>query len=212
MNYVYDILLNFHEKFYDFYDWNVRDLIDHMRKIPIFKISKNVLDDFLNYDIQIENTFLDKIQDKTELFFGRKIKNISYAFLLTDGKKVVGFKLKDSKLLISDLLLDEEEVALEMVPLLNETKILYSKKNVFHKQNFNTRKEMDLEKKLKQALIYLKNEPNIERLKYIYYECFNQKEEKKEKIIKDLEKKLNEDFTNFSKKLYDLLKLTEYKV
>lgn len=212
MNYVYDILLNFHEKFYDFYDWNVRDLIDHMRKIPIFKISKNVLDDFLNYDIQIENTFLDKIQDKTELFFGRKIKNISYAFLLTDGKKVVGFKLKDSKLLISDLLLDEEEVALEMVPLLNETKILYSKKNVFHKQNFNTRKEMDLEKKLKQALIYLKNEPNIERLKYIYYEYFNQKEEKKEKIIKDLEKKLNEDFTNFSKKLYDLLKLTEYKV
>lgn len=212
MNYVYDILLNFHEKFYDFYDWNVRDLIDHMRKIPIFKISKNVLDDFLNYDIQIENTFLDKIQDKTELFFGRKIKNISYAFLLTDGKKVVGFKLKDSKLLISDLLLDEEEVALEMVPLLNETKILYSKKNVFHKQNLNTRKEMDLEKKLKQALIYLKNEPNIERLKYIYYECFNQKEEKKEKIIKDLEKKLNEDFTNFSKKLYDLLKLTEYKV
>lgn len=212
MNYVYDILLNFHEKFYDFYDWNVRDLIDHMRKIPIFKISKNVLDDFLNYDIQIENTFLDKIQDKTELFFGRKLKNISYAFLLTDGKKVVGFKLKDSKLLISDLLLDEEEVALEMVPLLNETKILYSKKNVFHKQNLNTRKEMDLEKKLKQALIYLKNEPNIERLKYIYYECFNQKEEKKEKIIKDLEKKLNEDFTNFSKKLYDLLKLTEYKV
>lgn len=212
MNYIYDILLNFHEKFYDFYDWNVRDLIDHMRKIPIFKISKNVLDDFLNYDIQIENTFLDKIQDKTELFFGRKLKNISYAFLLTDGKKVVGFKLKDSKLLISDLLLDEEEVALEMVPLLNETKILYSKKNVFHKQNLNTRKEMDLEKKLKQALIYLKNEPNIERLKYIYYECFNQKEEKKEKIIKDLEKKLNEDFTNFSKKLYDLLKLTEYKV
>ena len=212
MNYVYDILLNFHEKFYDFYDWNVRDLIDHMRKIPIFKISKNVLDDFLNYDIQIENTFLDKIQDKTELFFGRKLKNISYAFLLTDGKKVVGFKLKDSKLLISDLLLDEEEVALEMVPLLNETKILYSKKNVFHKQNLNTRKEMDLEKKLKQALIYLKNEPNIERLKYIYYECFNKKEEKKENIIKDLEKKLNEDFTNFSKKLYDLLKLTEYKV
>ena len=60
MNYVYDILLNFNEKFYDFYDWNVRDLIDHMRKIPIFKVSKNVLEDFLNYDIKIEKEFLDK--------------------------------------------------------------------------------------------------------------------------------------------------------
>ena len=168
MNYVYDILLNFNERFYDFYDWNVRDLIDHMRKIPIFKVSKNVLEDFLNYDIKIEKEFLDKVQDKAEIFWGRKVKNISYAFLLTDCKKVIGFKLKDNQLLISDLLLDEEEVALEMVPLLNETKILYSKKNIFNKQNFKTRKEEDLEKNLKKALIHLEDEQNIERLKYIY--------------------------------------------
>lgn len=212
MNYVYDILLNFNEKFYDFYDWNVRDLIDHMRKIPMFKVSKNVLEDFLNYDIKIEKEFLDKVQDKAEIFWGRKVKNISYAFLLTDCKKVIGFKLKDNQLLISDLLLDEEEVALEMVPLLNETKILYSKKNIFNKQNFKTRKEEDLEKNLKKALIHLEDEQNIERLKYIYYECFNQKENEKEKIIKDFEKKLNEDFINFSKKLQYLLKLTENKV
>lgn len=212
MNYVYDILLNFNERFYDFYDWNVRDLIDHMRKIPIFKVSKNVLEDFLNYDIKIEKEFLDKVQDKAEIFWGRKVKNISYAFLLTDCKKVIGFKLKDNQLLISDLLLDEEEVALEMVPLLNETKILYSKKNIFNKQNFKTRKEEDLEKNLKKALIHLEDEQNIERLKYIYYECFNQKENEKEKIIKDFEKKLNEDFINFSKKLQYFLKLTENKV
>ena len=212
MTYVCDILLNFNERFYDFYDWNVRDLIDHMRKIPIFKVSKNVLEDFLNYDIKIEKEFLDKVQDKAEIFWGRKVKNISYAFLLTDCKKVIGFKLKDNQLLISDLLLDEEEVALEMVPLLNETKILYSKKNIFNKQNFKTRKEEDLEKNLKKALIHLEDEQNIERLKYIYYECFNQKENEKEKIIKDFEKKLNEDFINFSKKLQYFLKLTENKV
>ena len=34
MNYIYDILLNFKNKLYDFYDWNINDDITHIRKIP----------------------------------------------------------------------------------------------------------------------------------------------------------------------------------
>lgn len=212
MNYVYDILLNFNENFYDFYDWNMRDLIEHMRKIPIFKVKKEVLEDFFHYDIKLDEEFLEKIKDKTEMFWGRKVKNITYAFLLTDSKKVIALKLKDNKLLISDLLLDEEEVALEMIPLLNTIEILYEKKSPKQKQSLKTRKEAEMEINLKKSIHYLKQEENIERLKYIYYECFNKKETKKEKILKDFQNKLNDDFFTFSKKLEYLLKITEKTV
>ena len=43
MNYVYDILLNFNEIGYYFYDWNGNDNILHIRKIPIFKIDSKTL-------------------------------------------------------------------------------------------------------------------------------------------------------------------------
>lgn len=208
MNYVYDILLNFNQEFYDFYDWNMRDLIDHIRKIPIFKVSKEVLEDFFNYDIEIEKEFKEKIENRTEIFFGRKVKNIPCAFLLTDSKKVIALKEKDNKLLISDLLLDEEEVALEMLPLLNITDIKY-KKIQNKNQTLKTRKEKEVEENLKKAIQYLNKEKNIDRLKYIYYECFNKKEEEKEKILNDFQNKLNSDFTAFSKKLDYLLKITE---
>ena len=39
MNYIYDILLNFNDIYYDFYEWNISDNIEHIRKIPLFKIS-----------------------------------------------------------------------------------------------------------------------------------------------------------------------------
>ena len=38
MNYIYDILLNFNDMLYDFYDWNVKDNILHIRKIPLIQI------------------------------------------------------------------------------------------------------------------------------------------------------------------------------
>lgn len=212
MNYVYDILLNFNDELFDFYDWNMRDLIDHIRKIPIFKVTKEVLDDFFNYDIKLGKEFKEKIEDKTEIFFGRKVKNIPYAFLLTDSKKVIALKEKDGKLLISDLLLDEEEVALEMLPLLSITEIPYTKNNKKQKQVLKTRKEQEIEEKLKKSIHYLKEEKNLERLKYIYYECFNKKENIKEKILNDFQNKLNSDFFNFSKKLDYLLKITEKTV
>ena len=200
MNYVYDILLNFNENLYDFYDWNVRDLIFHMRKIPIFKVNKEVIEDFLNYEIVLDDEFKDKIKDKSEMFYGRKINNIKYSFLLTDSKKVLAFKLKDNKLLVSDLLIDEEEVALETVPLLTIYNIKYKKYKKKSKLDLKTRKELEIENSLKKSINYLKEENNIGRLKYIYYECFNKKINSVDKIIIDFNKELsNEIITKINK-------------
>ena len=37
MKYIYDIVLNFNEEFFEFYDWNLNDEITHIKKIPIIK-------------------------------------------------------------------------------------------------------------------------------------------------------------------------------
>ena len=65
MNYIYDILLNFKEEYYDFYDWNKNDNIVHIRKIPILKIDTIDLYNIKNNKIKIELKFLEKIRNKT---------------------------------------------------------------------------------------------------------------------------------------------------
>ena len=97
MNYVYDILLNFKEDFIDFYDWNTRDGLSHIRKIPIFKVETKVLKDFLNFNILFPEEELKKIENQTEIFLGRKVKNLRYACLITDSRKVVAIKINAQK-------------------------------------------------------------------------------------------------------------------
>ena len=92
MNYIYDLLLNFNEKIYDFYDWNKTDNIRHIKKIPIFKISSSKMKIIKNNKIYFDKTFLDKIYKKTEEFTIKKNRYINYACLFTDGLEVIGIK------------------------------------------------------------------------------------------------------------------------
>ena len=43
MNYTYDILANFNETYYEFFEWNNKDELTHIKKLPIIKVDKNVL-------------------------------------------------------------------------------------------------------------------------------------------------------------------------
>lgn len=208
MNYVYDILLNFKEDFIDFYDWNTRDGLDHVRKIPIFKVETKVLRDFLDYSIELERKELEKIENQTEIFLGRKVKNIRYACLLTDSRKVLALKVKDKKMYISDLLLDEEDSSLDMTSLLSLWDLKYKRLDKRMPTSFKTRKQVEFEKNLDIELKKLMTEENLAKLKYIYYECFDEKEEKKEVMLHKIHLELKENFSNFSKKIDHLLKIT----
>ena len=65
---------------------------------------------------------------------------------------------------------------------------------------------MDLEKYLKKELKKLQDE-NIDKLKYIYYECFDEQENDRNKIISKLNYELNKNFNLLSEKLYAFFKL-----
>ena len=49
MNYYYDVLLNFQEKYCMFYEWDEQDEIEFLKKIPLYHIdSKTYVDLFSN--------------------------------------------------------------------------------------------------------------------------------------------------------------------
>lgn len=203
MNYIYDILLNFNEEIYDFYEWNTNDDITHIRKIPIIKTNslhmKNIK---INY-IEFEEQFLSTIKNKTEIFSGRTIKNMEYSFLISDGIEVIGFNIKNNKIKYSKLLLNEESEVLEVVGRLKENELQY---NVLSKKNtseFKTRKEREMYKFVIKEIKKLKNEENIDKLKYISYECFSEKIEND--IYENLINKIDENYI----KLYKIFKLIQ---
>ena len=49
MYYYYDVLLNFgeDENLYEFYEWEEKDQVDFVKKIPIFRVSTECLKDNL---------------------------------------------------------------------------------------------------------------------------------------------------------------------
>lgn len=205
MTYIYDILLNFKDELYDFYDWNKIDNIIHIRKIPIFKIDTKDLINIKNNNIIIDEKILEQIKNKAEIFTPKNIKKMEYMFLLSDGKYVLGALKQGRKIKKSSLLIDEEMDILEEIDNLDYIKIEYKIINKEYNDELKTRKQKETEKFIKKELNKIKKEDD--KLKYLYYECFNEKEENIEKIIY----KITENISNLdiNKKLYNFFKLTE---
>ena len=86
------------------------------------------------------------------------------------------------------------------------TKIEYKIVDKEGTKELKTRKQNEIEKFVKKELEKIKNQD--EKLKYIYYECFNKKEKSKEKILIELNN-INNHIIN--EKLYKFFKLIEVK-
>lgn len=206
MNYIYDILLNFNERDYDFYEWNTNDNISHIRKIPMIKIDDNSLKSIIQDNISVSLEFLKKISNRTEMFTNKSIKILKYVCLFVGTKDVIAIEFNDkgNKKRISRLLLDEREDVLNVA---NDIKSIDISLEVDNKKKtiiFKTRKE-------NQIYHYIMREfqkKNYERLKYIYFECFNEQEDEYNKIIKDLKEKLTYEWNDTYPKIYNILRIS----
>lgn len=199
MNYIYDIILNFQERIYDFYEWNKTDVITHIRKIPVFKISSKDLYNIENYNVVLDDLFLEKILNKTEVFSGRTIKNIEYACILCDGLNVLAIKIDKKRYYFSKLIIEEELEVTESLARVKEIDIEYQLKEPKSKFKFLTRKEVEMESYVKKELKKLETNGEEEKLKYLYFECFG----KKEFNMKDLY------HYSACQKIYNILKLIQ---
>ncbi len=204
MNYIYDILLNFNTSLYDFYEWNDNDDITHIRKMPVFKVNTQMIEDIKHHKIEVESKFLNKIKSKTEMFQKKSIKQIEYACLFTNGKECIAVLLQANMITLkSRLLLDEEEDVLDMSATMEEIGISYKKiGNIFYCP-FQTRKESEMKKYIQKELSKITDDG----LEYLYYECFNERPGEGISLKCKIKERLTYDFDNTAKKLYDFFKL-----
>ena len=214
MNNVYDILLNFNKgRAYEFFEWYEDDNIEHIKKIPAFKITDDQMIDIINYTISVNDDFLNKIFNKTEKFNNKKIDIITFSAIIGNGKEALAFKFNKNgdEICRSNLVLDEKEEVLEILKhtTLSTINIKLIKKI---KIDLNcTRFERNSRNKIKSEISMIYNNNDYDKLKYIYYELFRTVEKDKLKMYNTLIKEIDTDWGLKHQQLVELFKLFNVK-
>ena len=197
MNFIYDIVLNFNKDYYNFFEWNKKDSIINIKKIPLFVVNNDTFKN-MKYDcVTVNTSFIDSIKEKTYTYSRQKI---GPSCLISNGKEVIGLLFSDNGVLLkrSSLLLDEEEEVLDEIyndEIVN-IEIIKFKKGKTDSDLNRCRKEK------KEFLIkYINKESNIINLKYLYYDYFEKDEENtdiiKNSLIQEIKNNWNKKFDSF---------------
>lgn len=202
MNYIYDIILNFNEEFYDFYEWKNNDNVINVRKIPVLKVDENTYVSLRNNKVQVSMETIDLLKKNFSLYNEKIEGNI--ICLITNGMSAFGVMFNNNGYLIkrSSMLFDEEEEVIDESENIKEVKIEFIK-NEKQKSNNISRIVKEKQKFIKDYISSLDDELT---LKYIYYDYF-EKEENKNNIKEILLSEINSEWNSKLSKLYDLTKL-----
>ena len=210
MTCIYDVLLNFtdDDKFIDFFEWQEKDSLEHVKKIFLIKVNTKTMADFLRYKIKVGKDFLLKIEDKTILYKNKK--NLKYALLVTDMNKVIGMEFASNGEVIakSSLLLDEEDDIIMECFNVDEEEIEYEKIKPYSKENFLTREEAFRKNYLMKEIENAYKEKNYDKILYYYEELFEKDDrkilDKYNILITDIENNYSEKYDS----LYEIVRMS----
>ena len=188
MDYVYDIVLNFQNNYYEFYEWKSSDKIINVKKAPIYKISTK---DYLN--IKEHSITIDKIS----------LPKQSKLFLVTNGSEIMGLLINNKGQIIkkSSLIFEESDDILSDIEDIKSINIKYQIDN-FHKQQLMSRANEEKMQYIDNCLKNIDKQKDEYFLKYLYYDIYDAKEDDIDKIYQDLIKLANNDIP----KMYYYLK------
>ena len=85
MSYIYDILLNFNKNLIEYFEWEDTDKIKYIKKILLFKTSKQTVKDIIENEVLLDSAFTSNIP-KYEINDLKEEKKISH---ITDGEIVI---------------------------------------------------------------------------------------------------------------------------
>ena len=205
MNYYYDVVVNFQEKNYRFYEWNENDEIEIIKKIPIFCVNTKTIKDIINNQIEVNSSFLEQIKNKTEI----KEKKLEYVALFTTKNASIVLEFNKVGLAItrSYLQVEDECNILEILYTLPLYKLEYKIKN-----KIATINELRIEQELKKFLLIeieeLYKNKNIKKMQFLYNEWFKKDCNDINKIYLDIKEKLNHELTENEINIYNLIKLS----
>ncbi len=198
MNYIYDVILNFNEELYEFYDWDKDDELLHIRKMPVIKVDQTFISDLRRNKIKINDNL--NIRNKTELFQKKGIRYLENACIFTDGKEAIAVLIKRNGLVLkSKMIIDEEDDAVCIGKKQETKKIDYKVIENDVLDEFKTRKERKIQKYIFKELETMEKE----KLNYIYFECFNERKNT------DIKKEILDNFDKVYMSIYEILKLSK---
>jgi hypothetical protein len=105
----------------------------------------------------------------------------------------------------SSMLIDEEEEAIELSERLSVTNINYQLGIKIEREYFKTYQEIEKAKFIRNELEHV---DDFDKLSYLYYECFNEKENNLEQIVGRLKQELQDNWEEISSKIYNFFKVT----
>jgi len=169
--YIYDVLLDFNNELYDFYEWYSKDKIENFKKIPIFRISDDDLYNLINYKVNVSKDFLNKIYKKSEGHYG----SYRYASLFTNNKKIFALEFGSDGSIknYSSLLPDEEDDILMHMKKLNILKLDYKISNIKVNAHNKVRYIDDISTYNKKYLENLYKNKMFDEVNYLYSEVYD---------------------------------------
>lgn len=206
MNYIYDIVLNFNNNYFEFFQWKRNDKIINIKKIPVFKVSDSDLYSFKYNIVKVSKDFIDKFVNLTS-FYGKSNNNYRFVCLVSNSNETIGVMFdRDGRLIKrSSLVFDEEEEVNDEVYNKDMVSIKYLE-NIHQDVQFVSRIDNERRDYLYKFINTLDEFNDIDILKYIYYDYFEEEENDIVKIKNKMLCELNKNSENVSK-LFELVRL-----
>ena len=205
MNYYYDLCLFFNNYPYKFYEWELSDDITEIKKIPLYRVSENTLINIFKYNGSVDNSFLNKIKNRTTYKENGKIKTVMYAAIFTDTKFSLAVMFNENGDIIkrSNILLEDDLNIIEIACSLKKEKVFFSKQEKALVNNV-----LRQEEKMKQFIrneIKKAKEDNYNKLVYYYMEWFKEYNYDIKTIYKKMLDKLENETVVNLEKMYNLI-------
>ncbi|MBQ7030963.1 MAG: DUF3603 family protein [Bacilli bacterium] len=206
MNYYYDVLLNFQEKYCMFYEWDEQDEIEFIKKIPLYHIDSKTYVDLFSNKIKITGDLLKHIENKTKL----KSNNfLEYAAIFSDGKNSIALEFNNKGEVInkSSLMLEDELNINEFMYSINLSELNYEIINseIRYKE---TRQELKIKRILKLEIDSMYRNNELSKMKYIYLEWFNELLDNIDKMYNNMINKIKDNLSDKEYEIYELIKLS----
>lgn len=215
MIYIYDILLNFCDccEIYDFYEWNQNDTIENIKRIKLVHVDKEMLDDLLYYDGNIDTNYLLKVYRTCEVYTNRKVKILDYCGLFSDGERVLAIEFNEAGKPIykSKLLIDEEEEIAILATNLELFPITYDRKDRVLENRFFTRNEILIRNYLMKEIEECYNKKNYGKLRFLYEEYFEEESTSYQRMLQALLDSMKNSLDSKHMDIYQVLRLANKK-
>ena len=205
MHYYYDLLVNLDEVAWEFYEWEKKDVILPIKKIPFLRINEKEFKEISAYEGKIEKNWLEPYIGKTQIKKD-KSKNL---LLLSTTKNSLVIEINSTGQIISrsKLLIEDENNCNELASSLKETTIPFSSQQKIPLRS-DFRQAIKEKNLIKIELKTLKETNNISKCSYLYYEWFNILEDDLSTMLENCLKELKKPYTLKIHKIASLIRLS----